>query len=113
MICGPPDVINPIIAQINVTADCSNIASLPPISFSINGLDYPLTAREYVVQIQGTCQLGVIAFDAGEGLLPIWILGDTFLRRYYAVFDRGNNVVQFANSTGERATFTLPDGTIW
>ena len=26
------------------------------------------------------CACGLFAFDAGEGLLPLWILGDPFLR---------------------------------
>ena len=27
---------------------------------------------------------------------PIWVLGDTFFRAYYTVFDRGNNTMAFA-----------------
>lgn len=101
VIAGPPKVMNPILAQTNVTADCSNLNSLPTITFNINGNAFDLTPKQYVVQLPdgngGTvCQQGMMAFDAGEGVLPLWILGDTFLRAYTAVFDRADNQVWFA-----------------
>ena len=100
LIAGPPDVVNPIIAQINVTEDCSNLASLPNISFvmALSGAatqEFVLTPTQYSVRIPGSkgqpdqCQCGLFAFDAGEGLLPLWVLGDPFIRTFFTVFNRG------------------------
>ena len=109
LIAGPPAVVNPIIAQINASTDCSNLASLPDIAFSLAldggaSQDFVLTPSDYTVRIPGSggapdqCECGLFAFDAGEGLLPLWILGDPFLRTYFAVFDRDRNVLQFAKA---------------
>lgn len=38
VICAAPKYMDPIIAQVNVSSDCSNIASLPPLNFIIAGL---------------------------------------------------------------------------
>ena len=57
--------------------------------------------------------MGLLSFDAGEGLFDLWILGDTFLRAYYSVFDRDLNVVQFAKAIGDQPTFRMPNGTVW
>jgi hypothetical protein len=43
------------------------------------------------------CVLGFMAFDAGEGILPLWILGDTFIRTFYTTFNRATNEVWFAD----------------
>mmetsp|Transcript_20192 Transcript_20192/g.23275 ORF Transcript_20192/g.23275 Transcript_20192/m.23275 type:complete len:414 (+) Transcript_20192:34-1275(+) len=112
LIAGPPAVINPIIAQINASEDCSNLASLPNISFTIalesGTQDFVLTPNDYVVKITykdheaPQCETGLFAFDAGEGLLPLWILGDPFLRTYFAVFNRGTNLVQLAKSVDRK-----------
>jgi hypothetical protein len=108
LIAGPPDVVNPIIAQINVTSDCSNLASLPTIAFTMAlaggaARDFELTPAQYTVRLPGArkgdpdqCECGLFAFDAGEGLLPLWILGDPFIRSFFSVFDRGNNTLSFA-----------------
>jgi hypothetical protein len=99
LIAGPPDVVNPIIAQVNATSDCSNVASLPDIAFTMTldggaAHDFTLTSAQYTVRIPGggpggadLCQCGLFAFDAGEGLLPIWILGDPFIRSYFVAFN--------------------------
>jgi len=108
LIAGPPAVVNPIIAQINASTDCSNLAMLPNISFTValendKTHDFVLTPEQYTVRFKtpgqpDQCECGLFAFDAGEGLLPLWILGDPFLRAYYGVFNRGNNMLQFAPS---------------
>jgi hypothetical protein len=109
LIAGPPAVVNPIIAQVNATPDCSNVDQLPNISFTItiaNGenKDFVLTPQEYTYRVSfkngdpDQCQCGLFAFDAGEGLLPLWILGDPFLRTYFSVFDRGTNQIRFAKA---------------
>ena len=114
LIAGPPAVVNPIIAQINATTDCSNLASLPTLTITM-GLgagathDFLLTPAQYTVRTPGeggapdTCLCGLFGFDAGEGLLPLWILGDPFLRAYTSVFDHDNNNLQFAASKAPAA----------
>ena len=107
LIAGPPDVVNPIIAQINATTNCSNVAHLPNISFTIaigegQERDFVLTPEQYTYRVSfadGTpdqCECGLFAFNAGEGLLPLWILGDPFIRSYFTVFNRGTNKLSFA-----------------
>jgi hypothetical protein len=112
LIAGPPAVMNPLLAQIgNVSADCSNLDSLPRIAFSISTdalgggvVDFELSPYDYVVKETfrdgepAQCQVGLFAFDAGEGLLPLWILGDPFIRTYFSVFDRANNKLRFARN---------------
>eukprot|EP00759_Apiculatamorpha_spiralis_P036630 PhF_6_TR3679/c0_g1_i2/m.5222 len=109
LIAGPPAVVNPIIAQINASTDCSNLGSLPDLAFTIalaNGesQDFVLTPQQYTYRVSfkdGTpdqCQCGLFAFDAGEGMLPLWILGDPFIRTYFTVFNRGTNTVSFAKA---------------
>jgi hypothetical protein len=108
LIAGPPAIVNPIIAQINATSDCSNLHLLPNISFTVTlatgSHDFVLTPEQYTYRVKfangeaDQCECGLFAFDAGEGILPLWILGDPFLRSYFAVFNRGNNTISFAPS---------------
>jgi saccharopepsin len=109
LIAGPPAVVNPIIAQINASTDCSNLDKLPDISFTValdgdQTHDFVLTPQQYTYRVSfadgspDQCQCGLFAFDAGEGLLPLWIMGDPFLRSYFAVFNRGTNKLSFAPS---------------
>lgn len=90
IITCPPLVCDPIIAKINVTDDCSNLATLPPLAFLIGQTTYTLTANQYVVKLPATdadvelvnagrgaeasysCQLGVQSFDVG--IPQLWIL---------------------------------------
>ena len=35
----------------NVTGGCGNIASLPTLTFTLDGTEYPLSPQEYVLQV--------------------------------------------------------------
>jgi len=99
VLTGPPSKIQAVLDKVgNVSADCSNADKLPTISITMGGKDFDLGPDFYVIRApddsgKETCQLGIQGVNAG---LPLWILGDPFLRKYYTVFDRDQNRVGFA-----------------
>lgn len=101
ILAGPVKAVNKLIAPIgNVSADCSNVHTLPTITISLAGHDYDLEPEFYVLKgadengnVQ--CQLGIEGVNAG---VPIWILGDPFLRKFYTVWDAEANRVGFATA---------------
>jgi hypothetical protein len=98
LIVGPASEVNSLIAAIGtVNSDCSNINSLPNISFNMNDHEFSVAPEYYVLREQTSsginCTVGISSMDGNPGL---WILGDTFIRAYYTVFDKGGNRVGFA-----------------
>ncbi|XP_066479773.1 gastricsin-like [Tiliqua scincoides] len=77
---------------------CSNIQSMPTITFVISGNSFPLSPSAYVLQNNnGYCSIGIMpTYLPSQNGQPLWILGDVFLRSYYSVYDVGNNQVGFA-----------------
>lgn len=98
---GPPSAVNALVAKIgNVSADCSNVASLPTLAITMGGKDFELGPDFYVIRAkdehgQVQCQLGIEGVNAGA---PLWILGDPFLRKYYTVWDAEQKRVGFATA---------------
>jgi hypothetical protein len=48
---GPSAPLNKLLNNIDVNDDCSNLDDLPDIVFRIDGIDYPITANEYVLTV--------------------------------------------------------------
>jgi len=100
LLAGPPTAVKKLTDKIGaVKEDCSNVKSLPTLTFKFAGHDFTLEPDFYVLKIKDPtsgayqCQLGIQGINAGA---PIWILGDPFLRKYYTVWDAEQNRVGFA-----------------
>lgn len=108
LLVGPPeetDVINKAIGGQEIAngqymIDCSKIDDLPILTFTINGQQYPLSGRDYILQVtqfgQTQCISGITGLKLPMG--PWWILGDVFIGQYYTEFDMGNQRVGFAKA---------------
>jgi saccharopepsin len=79
------------------TIDCSKISTLPELDITIGGKSFNLAGSDYVLQVSGQCLLGMTGMDLSREGLSV-ILGDVFLRKYYAVFDLGNTRVGLATA---------------
>jgi len=97
LIAGPTTDIDAICKELGGKAEsggvysipCADKATLPDVTFTIGGKDYPVSAKNYVVPDgTGKCILGFQGMRAIAG--PKWILGDCFIRQYCNVYDMGN-----------------------
>ncbi|KAL7335015.1 hypothetical protein PS15p_200559 [Mucor circinelloides] len=80
-----------------IPCDLANKNNMPSITITLGEHDFLLGAadlvRENVQAGNGLCYSGI-----AESQSPIFILGDTFLKHYYSVYDYGNMRVGLAPS---------------
>lgn len=85
MIVGPTKYMDIIMKDINIDAFCQHLEWNPTITFVINGIKYPLTPQEYVLDLAGQgCLPAMMGMDLGVDFI---LFGDTFHRKYYTVYD--------------------------
>lgn len=116
LVTGPESEISQLLQKIRTNEDCGNMASMPKISIEFvntegETISYPLTPEEYTLKsLEEEPNSGNAAFfqefpvlgkgsspkvtphcEPGIGIMDTpgdkWVIGDTFLRRYYSIYD--------------------------
>lgn len=98
-IAGPTALIVAIVEKIDVAKDCSNLASLPPISILVGDSVLDLGPEDYVDNANGECELALMPMDVPPPQGPLVVLGEPFLRKYYTVYDFDERRVGFATAS--------------
>ncbi|MDI1485043.1 MAG: aspartic proteinase precursor [Ramalina farinacea] len=80
------------------TIDCDKKASLPDMVFTLTGHNFTIGPNEYILDVQGSCISSFFGMDIPEPVGPLAILGDSFLRKWYSVYDLGTNSVGLAEA---------------
>lgn len=75
---------------------CSHKSKMPNIDITMGGANFTLTPDDYVIADGPLCLVGITGIDVPAEAL--WIMGDTFMRKYFTVFDAGNKRVGFATA---------------
>jgi saccharopepsin len=78
------------------TVECDKRDSLPDLTFTLTGHNFTIGPYDYILEVQGSCISSFMGMDFPEPVGPLAILGDSFLRRYYSVYDLGSNSVGLA-----------------
>jgi len=107
LVVGPTREVKAIAAMLGLTEDsgvyyvsCYEVVEMPSITFTFGGKEFELSARDLVLfENDGLCVLGIQASQ-----MPLWILGDVFMRKYYVQFDFGMRRMGIA-----RAAVQLPN----
>jgi len=110
LIAGPSQQIKQIAEKLGGKLDqsqgvymvpCSGAKTLPPVIFTINGKEFPVSAKNYVLQLSSDdprCFIGFQGFPSG-GFGPSWILGDCFIREYCQIYDMGGKRLGLAKAS--------------
>jgi len=71
---------------------------MPELTFTLSGTNFTIGPFDYILEAGGSCISAFTGMDIPEPAGPLVILGDSFLRRYYSVYDLGKNTVSLAKA---------------
>ncbi|KAI3643020.1 hypothetical protein MP228_012575 [Amoeboaphelidium protococcarum] len=77
--------------------NCAEVPSMPDITFVFSGKNFTLSASDYILNLQGQCLSSFFGLNLPSGM-DLFIVGDSFLRKFYSVYDLENNQVGLANA---------------
>lgn len=118
LLAGPTDAVAKIAKQVGAynilgkyIVSCN--ANIGEIEFELgdDGHKFTLDGKDVLIPAaMGMCLLAIIPIDIAPPRGPLWILGDTFMRKYYTTFDYGKRRVGFATA---KAASKSSDSTIY
>jgi saccharopepsin len=98
-IAGPSNVIQGILHSLDIKEDCSNYATLPNLGFMFRMYVLNIEKQDYVRKSSDNkCYHQFLKLEVPPPRGPVMLLGDPFLRRYQAIFDRESLKVGLAFS---------------
>ncbi|KAH8904552.1 eukaryotic aspartyl protease [Coniochaeta sp. PMI_546] len=80
------------------SVDCSKRDSLPDVTFALSGYNFTIGPYDYILEVSGSCISSFFGMDFPEPVGPLAILGDSFLRRWYSIYDLGAGTVGLAKA---------------
>ena len=80
------------------TIECEKRDSLPDLTFTLTGYNFTIGPYDYILEVQGSCISALMGIDFPEPVGPLAILGDAFLRKWYSIYDLGQNAVGLAKA---------------
>ncbi|EAR96068.1 eukaryotic aspartyl protease (macronuclear) [Tetrahymena thermophila SB210] len=104
VLVGPKAIVSDMVKSLPnkgaQAVDCSTISKFPNLTFTIGGDDYVLAPTDYILQVtaqgQTECVLGIQGMDLPSPIDNAFILGDSFIHKFYTHFDMANKRVGFA-----------------
>jgi hypothetical protein len=95
----PSHIYEKISRKFVVPKDCKGYEKLSDFSIVIHGVSYKIKKEDYVEQKKKDgkvkCYMKINKYDLDKDD-EVWIVGETFLQRFYTIFDRENDAIHFA-----------------
>lgn len=80
------------------TVECDSRDSLPDLTFTFSGYNFTLSPYDYTLDMSGSCVSAFMGMDIAAPVGPLAIIGDSFLRKYYSVYDLERDAVALAKA---------------